>query len=422
MKTFERVMELEGGETNYIWANVLPLGEFYDSRYGKVEITQEMIKQMVENFKKGIPHYQPPINLSHDDKLGAFGYVEELEAREDGLWAKLVFSDEGKKLLEERKFRYLSAEFAESYIEKKTGKNVGYVFLGVALTNRPAHPGVQPITLAEQIKTAVKEVLEEMSGIFKFSSVPNWPVDEDSPWNWDWTRDADEIVNKFGWATLAKACAFVDTENFEKGPSGYPEVKAAYKLPFAKVKNGKMTIYKRGVIAAMQALLGARGGTKIPRDKRKSVYNKLAKLYRRFDMEPPEFHLEEVEEVHVKELEEKLKTFEEQVKKLEEEKKELEKKLEEAEKEKKELEEKLLKNEVDGWAKEWIDKGVPPAVVEKFKVKLLEAPENREFFDEVLENIANPKLTKQLSETDGIVDSLKRAEIVAKTVFGGDER
>jgi len=78
----------------------------------------------------------------------------------------------------------------------------------------------------------------------------------------------------------------------------------------------------------MQALLGARGGVNIPRDERKKVYEKLAELYRRFDMEPPEFHFSE--EVFRMELEEKVKMLEDKVKELSETNAELVKKLDEA--------------------------------------------------------------------------------------------
>ena len=409
-----------------IWHNVLPLGEFYDPRYGKIEITKEMIVQMAENFKKGIPHYEPPVNISHKDEVGAYGTVVDLEARDDGLWAKMVLTEEGLKLLQDGKFRYVSSEFVEDYMDKKTGKSVGYVFLGVALTNRPAHPKGEPIKLSDRLKEAVKTLAEWLGlvgGEVKLVDVPRWPVDEDSPWSWNWARDADEIIERFGWKTLAQACAYVDTENFEKGESGYPEVKAAYKLPFAKIKNGRMTIYKRGVIAAMQALLGARGGVDIPRDERKAVYRKLEALYRRFDMEPPEFHYEEV--YPVKELEDKIVTLEEQVKKLESEKAELEKKLEEAEKTKKELEEKMIKQDIEAWVKDWLNKGVPPAAMEKFKAMALEDPEKRKEFDEVLKVLAKPENLKKMGEAeeDPVKSAVRKADVVAKAAYncdGGD--
>ena len=45
----------------------------------------------------------------------------------------------------------------------------------------------------------------------------------------------------------------------------------------------------RGVAAAMAALKGARGGVDISSADRRGVYNHLARHYREFDEEPPEF-------------------------------------------------------------------------------------------------------------------------------------
>jgi len=77
---------------------------------------------------------------------------------------------------------------------------------------------------------------------------------------------------------LKVICAWFDAEK--------PEVKSSYKLPH-HLSEGYKTVW-RGVVAAMGALLGARGGVKIPEEDKKSVYNHLAKHYKDFDEEPPE--------------------------------------------------------------------------------------------------------------------------------------
>ncbi|MEM2126272.1 MAG: phage protease [Candidatus Methanosuratincola sp.] len=401
----------EAREGALLWVNVLPVGEFHDPRYGVVKITQEMVKQMEENFRKGIPHYEPVVNISHEDNLGAYGVVKALEAREDGLWALLELTEEGAKLVREQKFRYLSAEFTEEYMDKQTGKDVGCVFLGVALTNRPAHPKMQPISLQEG---------ESMEYKLTVTDTPdNWPLDADSPWDWDWADDANKIIEKYGWEGLAKCCAYVDTENFERGESGWPENKSAYKLPFAKIKGDRLTIFWSGVRAAMAALLGARGGVDIPRDEKKRVYNKLASLYKKFDKEPPEFHFEEeVDSVKLEEYESKIKTLEEELakekaekEKLTEEVKKLAEELEQAKKAK-------LENELELWKRDWVSKGAAPAVVEDLKKMLLEDPTKREQFDSLLSKIANPALLRQMSE-EKEQDYAEKAREVVKRVFGG---
>lgn len=73
------------------------------------------------------------------------------------------------------------------------------------------------------------------------------------------------------------------------------------KLPHHRASDGYVVF--RGVVAAMAALLGARGGVNIPSGDRKSVHTHLASHYKQFDREPPEFRdyeADELEEVLAK--------------------------------------------------------------------------------------------------------------------------
>ena len=68
-----------------------------------------------------------------------------------------------------------------------------------------------------------------------------------------------------------------------------PENFGSYKLPHHDIIDGKLKVVWRGVAAAMAALMGARGGVDIPTQDRRAVYNHLARHYRQFEREPPEF-------------------------------------------------------------------------------------------------------------------------------------
>ena len=73
------------------------------------------------------------------------------------------------------------------------------------------------------------------------------------------------------------------------------DVKGSYKLPHHLADSPHQTVF-RGVVAAMGALLGARGGVDIPDADRRKVYSHLAKHYREFDKVPPEFRMYAPEE------------------------------------------------------------------------------------------------------------------------------
>lgn len=100
------------------------------------------------------------------------------------------------------------------------------------------------------------------------------PAPESSPWR------AAAQVRAADVDDLMAMCTWYDSEN--------EDVKSSYKLPHHNASDGYPVVW-RGVAAAMGALLGARGGVAIPDSDRRAVYNHLAKHYKQFDKEPPDF-------------------------------------------------------------------------------------------------------------------------------------
>jgi HK97 family phage prohead protease len=107
------------------------------------------------------------------------------------------------------------------------------------------------------------------------SDVSTKKAPEDTPWKRPKLSDfgdkkPSEIKGYFAWASSASP------ENFSD-----------LKLPHHRASDG--AIVWRGVAAAMGALLGARGGVSIPSGDRKKVYSHLAKHYRAFGKDVPDF-------------------------------------------------------------------------------------------------------------------------------------
>lgn len=93
------------------------------------------------------------------------------------------------------------------------------------------------------------------------------------------SSDGSGDKDKINWNKYRKGFAWYDATDKENFGS--------YKLPHHTIKNGKLVVVWRGVAAAMAALLGARGGIKIPENDKDAVYNHLAKHYKQFDKKEP---------------------------------------------------------------------------------------------------------------------------------------
>ena len=135
--------------TRFIY-NLLPVGEFYDKRYGRVSITPDKLHQMADNFGKR-PAYEVPVKLGHSDGAKSPGKVIGVEAKPEGLEITMMVDAQTAQDINSKQYRYMSAEFDEDYHDKTTGENVGAVLLGAALVNQPANPYVAPLVLADDI-------------------------------------------------------------------------------------------------------------------------------------------------------------------------------------------------------------------------------------------------------------------------------
>lgn len=133
-------LELPKTLTPADWIQLFPLGDWVaDPMIGSSpHITSELLTQIVGNFARY--KIRPFFDLDHSSFWGstkAYGWVEELELRDGGLWARVEWTEEGAALLASRSYRYLSPLWAADWQDAKSGQHVGGRLLSVALTNMP---------------------------------------------------------------------------------------------------------------------------------------------------------------------------------------------------------------------------------------------------------------------------------------------
>jgi phage I-like protein len=122
-------------------------GTFFHEEYGKFTINTSMLSEMLTNFNSKVRGVDIAIDYKHDSENIAAGWIKEVYLSEDGtqLWAKVEWTPNGKKVLAEKEFRYLSPEFVYQYQDNESLKKFGSVLLGAGLTNRPVIKNMEPV-------------------------------------------------------------------------------------------------------------------------------------------------------------------------------------------------------------------------------------------------------------------------------------
>lgn len=124
------------------WVQVMPLGEFAgrDGR-GPWRVSSEDAQAIVAATLARAAGADLPIDYDHQTDLAAVagvggtarasGWMKEFQVRDDGIWARVEWTQRGAQALEEREYRYISPVFHHT----KDGKVIRILRAG--LTNDP---------------------------------------------------------------------------------------------------------------------------------------------------------------------------------------------------------------------------------------------------------------------------------------------
>lgn len=141
-------VQLEEGATRS-WVTVTRTGSFTDPRYGKFDITREMLLSMVANFDAKTYGQDIFIDVAHKPENGAAAKVMKLAVEGDRLRALVEWTPLGVDAVKAKGFTYLSAEYHENWRDNETGNAHGCVLLGAGLVTRPCIKRLDPVQLSE---------------------------------------------------------------------------------------------------------------------------------------------------------------------------------------------------------------------------------------------------------------------------------
>ena len=100
-------------ETRFVY-NLLPVGKFYDKRYGEIFVTDQLLRQMESNFGK-YPTYKVPVKIGHGDGAPSPGEVIGIQAKPEGLGITMTVDQETSEEILKKHFGFMSVEFEEAY-------------------------------------------------------------------------------------------------------------------------------------------------------------------------------------------------------------------------------------------------------------------------------------------------------------------
>jgi len=140
---------------------------FHEGR--DIKISSSDLFNMVKNFSEKVRGIDLMIDFSHNSEGEAAGWIKNLILAEGGeqLWAEIDWTPIGKKRLEEKSFKYISADFTFDYKDNEKRDSHGPTLFGAGLTNRPVVKEMTPIILSEKDINQLSEVTKMKDGEVK---------------------------------------------------------------------------------------------------------------------------------------------------------------------------------------------------------------------------------------------------------------
>jgi hypothetical protein len=107
------------------------------------------------------------LDYKHESDDVAAGWFKALYLKDEGneLWADIEMTPKGEKILADKEFGYVSADFDTEYQDNESLRKFGCVLLGAGLTNRPVIKRMESvIQLSEKEKDPVSEKISKLVG------------------------------------------------------------------------------------------------------------------------------------------------------------------------------------------------------------------------------------------------------------------
>ena len=178
--------ELGSSQENTMWIEALPARVYTTPQYGEIPVTTDKLNRMIANFNAGVRGQDIATDFEHgsDTAKGkqASGWYKKFEIRpstddpeQQSLWAEVEFTDDAKKEIAEKKWKYWSLEWDDEYHVNDSGEVVQDVIIGGGLTNRPVAKRTMPINFSEDLWNELDDDTQKQFAVWTTKYVNSLP-------------------------------------------------------------------------------------------------------------------------------------------------------------------------------------------------------------------------------------------------------
>lgn len=176
----------EGARPDAEWVPCLPVpGTYSHPWYGDLEFTPESHARAVANLKAKVYQDSLPVNAEHDlATSGAVGWIEDARVNSAGALDVFVrWTQRGKDLLADDRFRYVSAEYMWRWTDPVDGAEYTDIIYGLAVCTLPYFkPSVlRPLPAAGEALAATDNHSVSYGGVTVTEAGTTWTVSQWPP-------------------------------------------------------------------------------------------------------------------------------------------------------------------------------------------------------------------------------------------------
>lgn len=155
-------------DPNVKWVQAWRYSTWEHPKYGKVEITPQMGAEFKQHFDQKTLGRDHLISYEHGEDAAkggkAAGAILDIDARDNGIWYKVQFTENALAEIKAGEWRYLSPEFKDWHIDRETGETFENVPVDLALTNVPFFKGMAPLNFSELYEESKPVIVEKSKG------------------------------------------------------------------------------------------------------------------------------------------------------------------------------------------------------------------------------------------------------------------